>query len=76
MSYSRSSLRATCLIARKCNLVTCVPSWFPGGAWKRKIPEYARTFNDTVELPYRWVKEQMVCASTQSAFTGLLLRLT
>ncbi|RDX53248.1 cytochrome P450 [Lentinus brumalis] len=54
-------------------ILTCVPSWFPGGAWKRKIPEYAKTFNDTVELPYRWVKEQMAAGTALPSFTSTLL---
>lgn len=56
--------------------VTHVPSWFPGAAWKRRIAEYARTVNDTVELPYRWVKEQMVCVATASAYFGIFSPLT
>ncbi|RPD66668.1 cytochrome P450 [Lentinus tigrinus ALCF2SS1-7] len=54
-------------------ILTRVPSWFPGAAWKRNITEYARTVNDTVELPYRWVKEQMAAGTALPSFTSTLL---
>ncbi|KAI0691239.1 cytochrome P450 [Cerioporus squamosus] len=54
-------------------ILTRVPSWFPGGAWRRRIPEYARTVHDTVELPFRWVKAQMAAGTALPSFTSTLL---
>ena len=39
-----------------------IPSWVPGTQWKARVAKSRLIFNDMVELPYRWVKEQMVCS--------------
>ena len=41
-------------------IVRFVPDWLPGAAWKRKVPKYRKTLLDTVNLPYDWVKQQIV----------------
>ena len=32
----------------------------PGTQWKKRVVESRKIYNDMVELPYRWVKKQMV----------------
>ncbi|KAI0774005.1 cytochrome P450 [Fomes fomentarius] len=54
-------------------VLTKVPSWLPGAAWKRKVPEYRATFDAMVELPYRWVKDQMAAGTAPPSFASTLL---
>ena len=41
-------------------IVRYVPSWMPGMQWKKRVLESRKVFSDMVELPFRWVKKQMV----------------
>jgi hypothetical protein len=41
-------------------VVRHVPDWFPGTGWKLKAKRYAELLEDTTELPYQFVKDQMV----------------
>ncbi|THH06929.1 hypothetical protein EW146_g9466 [Bondarzewia mesenterica] len=36
-----------------------VPEWFPGAAWKKKVPKYRTTLQDMLNSPYDWDKQQM-----------------
>lgn len=38
-----------------------VPAWFPGAGWKRTGEIFKQTLNDMADVPFRFVKEQMVC---------------
>jgi len=40
--------------------VRYVPDWFPGAGWKVKAKRYAKSLDDTTEIPYQFVKDQMV----------------
>lgn len=37
-----------------------VPSWFPGGKWKRIVSSWQKTLLDMVDIPYHFVTERMV----------------
>ncbi|KAI0723015.1 cytochrome P450 [Earliella scabrosa] len=54
-------------------ILTKVPAWFPGAAWKKRAAEYRQTFEAMVELPYRWVKEQMAAGTAFPSFASTLL---
>jgi hypothetical protein len=40
--------------------VRYVPKWFPGAGWKLRGEQYRKLLDDTTELPYQFVKDQMV----------------
>ncbi|KAM5534862.1 hypothetical protein V8D89_011417 [Ganoderma adspersum] len=50
-----------------------VPSWFPGAGWKKAAMKYRETFFAMVELPYKWVREQMAAGTTHPSFASALL---
>lgn len=37
-----------------------VPAWFPGTGWKRTAERFRRTLVDVADVPYHFVREQMV----------------
>jgi hypothetical protein len=37
-----------------------MPAWMPGGGFHKTAATWRKTFKDTVELPFNYVKEQMV----------------
>jgi hypothetical protein len=37
-----------------------VPAWFPGAGWKRTADRFRQTLTNMTDVPYRFVKEQMV----------------
>jgi hypothetical protein len=41
-------------------LVKYVPSWFPGADFKRIAQEYRATIDEFIDLPWAWVKDQVV----------------
>ena len=43
--------------------VRYVPAWFPGAAWKRKIPQYRQNVQNMLNTPFDWVKQQMASHS-------------
>ncbi|KAI0751468.1 cytochrome P450 [Daedaleopsis nitida] len=54
-------------------ILTRVPAWFPGAGWKKRVAEHRETFEAMVELPYRWVKEQMAAGTALPSFASTLL---
>lgn len=41
-------------------LVSHIPSWAPGASFKRRAQGWAVTFDNMVERPFAWIKEQLV----------------
>ncbi len=37
-----------------------ISEWFPGGGWKKRVSKQRETFLAMVNLPNKWVREQMV----------------
>lgn len=50
-----------------------IPEWFPGAAWKKKVPKYRRTLQDMLNLPYSWAKQQVEAGTARSSFLFDLL---
>jgi len=65
--------------AGTCHTVRYVPEWFPGAGWKKKAKWFAETLNEMVDVPHRFVKDQMVsrrsCWKDWALFTTSLHRL-
>ena len=40
--------------------VRYVPDWFPGTGWKAKAKEMEKLLNQTADIPFQFVKDQMV----------------
>lgn len=49
----------TCISVRR------VPEWLPGAGWKKAVAEQRETFLAMVELPFKWVRGQMVSPGAQ-----------
>ncbi|THU98501.1 cytochrome P450 [Dendrothele bispora CBS 962.96] len=47
-----------------------VPAWFPGAEWKRKATKYHKTLAEMLEVPFAWVKQQMVAGTADSCFVS------
>ncbi|TFK43947.1 cytochrome P450 [Crucibulum laeve] len=50
-----------------------VPSWFPGAAWKKKVPKYAKSLQTMLDSPYAWVKQQISSGTAKKCFVSDLL---
>jgi hypothetical protein len=55
--------------------VNKLPNWFPGTGFRKTAREWSSTLNQMIELPYQYVKDQMVISKLlQLAGCLLLLR--
>ncbi|KAG2347075.1 cytochrome P450 [Suillus weaverae] len=50
-----------------------VPEWFPGAGFKRLAREWRQTLKEMVDVPYKFVKEQMDAGIAPMSFTSNLL---
>ncbi|KAG2337086.1 cytochrome P450 [Suillus weaverae] len=50
-----------------------VPEWFPGAGFKRLAREWRQIANEMVDVPYKFVKEQMDAGIAPMSFTSSLL---
>ncbi|KIK38430.1 hypothetical protein CY34DRAFT_809316, partial [Suillus luteus UH-Slu-Lm8-n1] len=50
-----------------------VPEWFPGAGFKRLARECRQTLKELVDLPYKFVKDQMDAGIAPMSFTSNLL---
>ena len=42
------------------NVVRYIPDWFPGAGFKQMAREFRKTFQELVDVPFEFVKKQMV----------------
>ncbi|KAG6337367.1 hypothetical protein ID866_1740 [Astraeus odoratus] len=54
-------------------ILTYVPEWFPGAGFKRKAREWRLVFDELVNRPYEFVKEQMAAGTASKSYTSALL---
>nr|VWO94991.1 N/A [Ganoderma boninense] len=54
-------------------LLCYVPEWFPGAGWKRSVSQQRETFLAMVELPNKWVREQIAAGAALPSFSSTLL---
>ncbi|PIL24645.1 cytochrome P450 [Ganoderma sinense ZZ0214-1] len=50
-----------------------VPGWFPGAGWKKLVSEQRKTFLTVVDLPHKWIREQMAAGTALPSFSSTLL---
>ena len=50
-----------------------LPSWFPGGSFKRKAAEYKLRISEFIEKPYTLAKENMVSLRSDNMFAHLII---
>ncbi|KAF9497559.1 cytochrome P450 [Pleurotus eryngii] len=50
-----------------------LPDWFPGTGFKQTAKEWAKTLDETVSYPFRFVKEQMASGTAEKSFVSALL---
>ncbi|KAG1781057.1 cytochrome P450 [Suillus placidus] len=50
-----------------------VPEWFPGAGFKRLAREWRQSTDEMVDVPYKFVKEQMDAGIAPMSFTSSLL---
>ncbi|KAG1819138.1 cytochrome P450 [Suillus subaureus] len=54
-------------------LLADVPEWFPGAGFKRLAREWRQNLKEMVDVPYKFVKEQMDAGIAPISFTSNLL---
>ncbi|KAF7342508.1 Cytochrome P450 [Mycena venus] len=50
------------------------PSWLPGGKFRTIAAKWAKTIQDSVDVPHEYVKEQMASGTAEHSFTSALLQ--
>ncbi|KAH9894363.1 cytochrome P450 [Cubamyces lactineus] len=50
-----------------------IPSWFPGAQWKAAVHEKSKTFEKMTDMPFEWVKKQMITGAALPSFASTLL---
>ncbi|KZT10970.1 cytochrome P450 monooxygenase [Laetiporus sulphureus 93-53] len=50
-----------------------MPSWIPGADFKRKALLLRESMRETIEVPYRWVKEAMASGTAKPSFVSSIL---
>ncbi|TFK37397.1 cytochrome P450 [Crucibulum laeve] len=50
-----------------------VPKWFPGAGFKRKAEEIAETLRSVNQVPFDWVKTQMINGTNEESFVSMHL---
>lgn len=53
--------------------VKYVPSWFPGAEFKRKAKAWNKNVQDTIDVPYAFVQEQMKKGKYEPSYLSSLL---
>lgn len=43
-------------------LLRYIPSWMPGGRFRKQAAVWKKTMSDLGDVPHEWVKSQMVCS--------------
>lgn len=56
-----------------CCVVRHVPDWVPGTNWKRTAKQWRSEFDDVVEKPYAFVKDQKAQGKNEPSFLSQLL---
>jgi len=69
--FSRST--APTFVVNIVPFLTNVPEWFPGAGFKRLAREWAKTRQDMVSIPFKFVKDQMAAGIAPMSFTSNLL---
>ncbi|KAE9390851.1 cytochrome P450 [Gymnopus androsaceus JB14] len=55
-------------------ILSHIPSWAPGASFKRRAQGWAVTFDNMVERPFAWIKEQLASGYIESSFVADNLR--
>ncbi|TFK43940.1 cytochrome P450 [Crucibulum laeve] len=50
-----------------------VPKWFPGAGFKRKAEEIAKMLRSVNQVPFDWVKTQMINGTNEESFVSMHL---
>ncbi|THU77142.1 cytochrome P450 [Dendrothele bispora CBS 962.96] len=65
--FSKASTQGEFLV-NQIPLLMKIPDWFPGTGWKRTGREWAKTRRDMEEIPFSFVKEQLVNGQAEDCF--------
>ncbi|KAJ3746174.1 cytochrome P450 [Lentinula detonsa] len=50
-----------------------LPDWFPGASFKKTAKEWSSTLNEMVDLPYDYVKKQIVSGTAEPSYVSKLV---
>ncbi|THV04288.1 cytochrome P450 [Dendrothele bispora CBS 962.96] len=50
-----------------------IPEWFPGAGFKKIAKEWGASLNDTVERPYKFVRDQIAAGTAEVSFVSKLV---